>query len=234
MGRNPIISRASAAATALKLIDDDGLDNLNLDRIAKALGVRAPSLYHHFKDKAELLSEVAKLVFTEVDLHHDTEDWREHSVLTSLSVYRTVLRHPNVAGLLIELQPDRVALPAFELTAVRLEAAGVDPTIRRLIMEGTEKITWGWTLHEAMRMQRRARQDTAASLAARFPTLARAYDDNPWNEEEMLETTLRAFIDGAVALAADRKVASAARPSRGTNRPAGARPTRRPAAKRTR
>lgn len=47
------------AETALGLLNDVGLDGLTLRRIAKELNVQAPALYWHFKNKQELLDEMA-------------------------------------------------------------------------------------------------------------------------------------------------------------------------------
>lgn len=47
------------ARTALKLLNETGLDGLTLRAIAKELDVKAPALYWHFKDKQALLDEMA-------------------------------------------------------------------------------------------------------------------------------------------------------------------------------
>jgi TetR/AcrR family transcriptional regulator, tetracycline repressor protein len=199
MGRNPIISREAAAQKALEIIDVDGLDGLNLERIAKALGVRAPSLYHHFKDKAEILAEVARLVFAEVDIERHDADWAQYMINISLSFNATVLRHPNAAALLIEAMPDRVAAPTFALGARAMEEAGIDPSLHLIIMEGMEKITWGATIRQAMLMRRGGREASAAALESHFPELARAYRTSRWADEEILEASLRAFLRGVLA-----------------------------------
>ncbi|GAB7031449.1 TetR/AcrR family transcriptional regulator [Streptomyces platensis subsp. malvinus] len=49
--------------TALRLLDEVGLDGLTLRRIAKELNVQAPALYWHFKNKQELLDEMATEMF---------------------------------------------------------------------------------------------------------------------------------------------------------------------------
>ena len=46
----PLISRDACARAALEIIDAEGLDALSLERLATEIGVRAPSLYHHFAD----------------------------------------------------------------------------------------------------------------------------------------------------------------------------------------
>lgn len=51
------------ADTALRLLNDVGLEGLTLRRIAKELNVQAPALYWHFKGKQELLDEMATEMF---------------------------------------------------------------------------------------------------------------------------------------------------------------------------
>ncbi|MEV4441571.1 TetR/AcrR family transcriptional regulator C-terminal domain-containing protein [Streptomyces sp. NPDC049577] len=57
------IDRAQVAGTALDLLNEVGLEGLTLRRIAKELNVQAPALYWHFKNKQELLDEVATEMF---------------------------------------------------------------------------------------------------------------------------------------------------------------------------
>ncbi|QDP98020.1 TetR family transcriptional regulator [Microlunatus elymi] len=53
------LDRDVVIRTALKLMDDDGLDALTLRKIASALDVKAPALYWHFQNKQQLLDEMA-------------------------------------------------------------------------------------------------------------------------------------------------------------------------------
>ncbi|MFG2135594.1 TetR/AcrR family transcriptional regulator C-terminal domain-containing protein [Streptomyces sp. NPDC048650] len=53
------IDRKQVVDTALRLLNEVGLDGLTLRRIAKELNVQAPALYWHFKNKQELLDEMA-------------------------------------------------------------------------------------------------------------------------------------------------------------------------------
>ncbi|MFJ3665406.1 TetR/AcrR family transcriptional regulator C-terminal domain-containing protein [Streptomyces sp. NPDC090106] len=53
------LDRARVADTALRLLNEVGLDGLTLRAIARELDVKAPALYWHFKDKQALLDEMA-------------------------------------------------------------------------------------------------------------------------------------------------------------------------------
>ncbi|MBM4793930.1 TetR/AcrR family transcriptional regulator C-terminal domain-containing protein [Streptomyces sioyaensis] len=57
------IDRNQVVDTALRLLNEVGLDGLTLRRIAKELNVQAPALYWHFKNKQELLDEMATEMF---------------------------------------------------------------------------------------------------------------------------------------------------------------------------
>ncbi|MEU7204959.1 TetR/AcrR family transcriptional regulator C-terminal domain-containing protein [Streptomyces sp. NPDC045470] len=56
------LDRKLVAETALGLLNDVGLEGLTLRRIAKELDVKAPALYWHFKNKQELLDEMATVL----------------------------------------------------------------------------------------------------------------------------------------------------------------------------
>ncbi|WP_121748823.1 TetR/AcrR family transcriptional regulator [Streptomyces sp. E2N166] len=57
--RRTPLDRRRVADTALKLLNEVGLDGLTLRTIARELDVKAPALYWHFKDKQALLDEMA-------------------------------------------------------------------------------------------------------------------------------------------------------------------------------
>ncbi|MET9787146.1 TetR/AcrR family transcriptional regulator C-terminal domain-containing protein [Streptomyces canus] len=91
--KRPPLDRARVADTALKLLNEVGLDGLTLRAIARELDVKAPALYWHFKDKQALLDEMATEMFrrmvagTELD---PSDTWRER-LLKSNRGLRTAL-----------------------------------------------------------------------------------------------------------------------------------------------
>ncbi|GAA3261042.1 TetR/AcrR family transcriptional regulator [Streptomyces lavendulae subsp. grasserius] len=68
--------------TALRLLNETGLDGLTLRAIAKELNVQAPALYWHFKGKQELLDEMATEMYRRMAADADARlapgaPWRE-------------------------------------------------------------------------------------------------------------------------------------------------------------
>ena len=56
----PLLHREAIIAAARELIVADGLEALSLRRLAARLGVTAPALYAHVRDKQDLLRAVAQ------------------------------------------------------------------------------------------------------------------------------------------------------------------------------
>ncbi|HEY7103090.1 MAG TPA: helix-turn-helix domain-containing protein [Mycobacteriales bacterium] len=54
-GRPPVTSRAEILAAARRLIDRDGWEKLTIRRLAAELGIGSTTLYHHVRDKEDLL-----------------------------------------------------------------------------------------------------------------------------------------------------------------------------------
>jgi AcrR family transcriptional regulator len=54
-GRPPVTSRADILAAARRLIDRDGWETLTVRRLAAELGIGTTTLYHHVRDKEDLL-----------------------------------------------------------------------------------------------------------------------------------------------------------------------------------
>ncbi|MBW4720205.1 TetR/AcrR family transcriptional regulator [Saccharothrix obliqua] len=54
-GRPPRISRADIVAAAHRVIGEDGVEGLTMRRLAREVGSTAMALYHHVRDKEELL-----------------------------------------------------------------------------------------------------------------------------------------------------------------------------------
>jgi AcrR family transcriptional regulator len=52
------VDRETIVRTARAMLEADGLERLSLNKLAKALDIKAPSLYHHVQNKSDLLHAV--------------------------------------------------------------------------------------------------------------------------------------------------------------------------------
>ena len=59
------MNRDMVARAGLKLLNEVGLEQLTLRLLAKELKIQAPTVYWHFKDKEELIDEMATMVLAE-------------------------------------------------------------------------------------------------------------------------------------------------------------------------
>jgi AcrR family transcriptional regulator len=78
--RTPKLDRRLVADTALRLLDEVGLEGLTLRAIAHELDVKAPALYWHFKDKQALLDEMATEMMRRMAADTaapPSDDWRD-------------------------------------------------------------------------------------------------------------------------------------------------------------
>ena len=72
------LDRDTVVRTALRVLNEVGIDNLTLRRIATELNVQAPALYWHFKNKQELVDEMASTVLAEaLGSAEYGEDWTD-------------------------------------------------------------------------------------------------------------------------------------------------------------
>jgi AcrR family transcriptional regulator len=102
--RKPL-SRDLVLATAVALVDAEGLSALTMRRLAADLGVEAMSLYYHLPAKEALLDGVVDTVIAEIDaaiagLDPHNGDWRALLRQRFLAARRVMLRHPWMPGLL--------------------------------------------------------------------------------------------------------------------------------------
>ncbi|MGP4001492.1 TetR/AcrR family transcriptional regulator [Streptomyces sp. 8N706] len=102
--RKPLLSRDRIIATALALVDAEGLQALSTRRLASELGVSGPSLYNHFTVKDEILDAVADTVVGQVDLSmfDGGTDWRAALLAWGRSYRAALAAHPNIVPFLAQ------------------------------------------------------------------------------------------------------------------------------------
>lgn len=96
----PLLSRERIRDAALQLIDEDGLAHFSMRRLARTLGVQAPSLYSHFANRDEVFDAVANLLTQRVDTSGFAGgNWRDGVQTWARSYRRALAAHPNAVPL---------------------------------------------------------------------------------------------------------------------------------------
>lgn len=99
------LERRTIVATALAIVDADGVENLSMRRLARTLGVAPMSLYRHVRHKDEVLALVAEAVAELVPLPDPRLPWDEAAAALCRSVRAVLLEHRGVARLLLSPIP---------------------------------------------------------------------------------------------------------------------------------
>ncbi|MGI8553693.1 MAG: TetR/AcrR family transcriptional regulator C-terminal domain-containing protein [Dehalococcoidia bacterium] len=103
-GRTPV-NREQLLREAMALVEDGGFDGLTMRRLAARLGVQAPSLYNHLRDKAELLALLADAISGEVREIDPERPWREQLEAVARDYRRVLLAHRDGARVLAATPP---------------------------------------------------------------------------------------------------------------------------------
>ncbi|WP_166906942.1 TetR/AcrR family transcriptional regulator [Mycobacterium sp. DL440] len=95
------ITRSAVLASALAIIDREGVDALSMRRLGEAVGRDPMALYRHVPNKAAVLDGVVELVFEQLSLDTTAPEWA--IALRKLGHdFRDLARaHPNVVPLLV-------------------------------------------------------------------------------------------------------------------------------------
>jgi AcrR family transcriptional regulator len=94
------LSRKRVLRAALVLADKGGIASLTMRKIGQKLHVEAMSLYNHVTNKGDLLDGLVDLVFSEIVLPSDGDDWKTAMRQRAISARDVLLRHPWAISLM--------------------------------------------------------------------------------------------------------------------------------------
>ena len=207
----PALDRSLVVGTALRLLDEEGLDRLSLRRLARELGVAAPALYWHFRDKQELLDHMMVALALEVGrvkAPAPGQAWDSWLIERARDQRRLMLAHRDSARLMAGSRPTVAMLPLIESNVETLTQAGFTPgqALRTVLVLGS--YVTGFVLDEQAEAAREANEGEARVGAAEqdfvdrmnageFPALAMAFQEvtDP-NDEAGFEYGLSVILDG--------------------------------------
>ena len=100
-GEDGKITREVVFATALEIIDSDGIDALSMRRLGAALGRDPMVLYRRAPGKAALLDGVVETVLAELKVDPADPDWASQLRTVGRAYRALALAHPKVVPLLV-------------------------------------------------------------------------------------------------------------------------------------
>ena len=144
--RTPL-SRDRVLRAAVQLADQGGLDGLSMRGLAQQLGVEAMSLYHHVKNKQDLLGGMLDFVYSEIELPPSQRDWRSAMRSTAISFYHVLLTHPWACTLLGSvIEPSPLRLRYMNAFLGRLRSAGFSADMTHQAYHALDSHIVGFTL----------------------------------------------------------------------------------------
>ncbi|GAA0622452.1 hypothetical protein GCM10009547_26690 [Sporichthya brevicatena] len=146
----PLISKRAALEAALDIIDTEGIDALSIRRLADRLGVNGASLYHHFRNKDEIVVGAAKLALEEVRVPQGHEEPWQVWLLRNARRLRAAFRdHPDLVPVMLRREPLGIGTSQLEQTFAMLAEEGVPLGAIAPMMEALELYAIGSALHES-------------------------------------------------------------------------------------
>jgi AcrR family transcriptional regulator len=194
MGRpsKALISRSATLKAALKIIDEEGLEKLSIRRLGAALNVQGISLYHHFKDKDEILAAVCELALANVRTPNTTDiDWREWLLNNALKFRDTLRSHPNLVPVMMRRHPLRIGLREHNATAGLLAVQGVPREAIMPLLETLEELALGSASYESA-VHKDEHSETWKEF---YPNLYHLSLKPALNRDEIFELVARATIE---------------------------------------
>jgi TetR/AcrR family transcriptional regulator, tetracycline repressor protein len=203
------LTRQTIIQTALRLLDQVGLEGLTVRRLAAELGVQSPALYWHLRSKQELLDGMADAITVAPGMGPPDrgESW-QHWLARRARAYRgSLLAHRDGARIVANARVSPATLRLFNEELAAMVDRGFTPVLALRTIMAVAHYVNGFVLQEQT-----SRQDDAQQQADQFAELAGLLDggasstlltaireDGSLLGEDAFEHGLRALIDGTAA-----------------------------------
>ncbi|PRX69426.1 TetR family transcriptional regulator [Nonomuraea fuscirosea] len=202
------LDRQRIVTEAIALLDAEGLDGVTTRKLATRLGVRSPTLYWHFPNKAALVTAIAEEIleeqFPELTRPGPEERWQDWLSGLATRLRRALLAHPDGARIVSASQLSLKMAAISELAMSTLMERGFALRQARLIVLTVERFTLGFVLEEQWpRPEAGSGEDLdLAAYGAMFPTVMAGVTDyfQPGRTvDDLFQDCLRMVIEGPPA-----------------------------------
>ncbi|MEU0568165.1 TetR/AcrR family transcriptional regulator C-terminal domain-containing protein [Nonomuraea sp. NPDC005983] len=208
--KGPGLSRHLLIETALRLLDEVGLEGLTVRRLAAELGVQSPALYWHIRTKQELLDGMADQIIQDAGMGppREGETWQGWLARRACAYRGSLRAHRDGARIVASatrLEPATIRLFDQELAA--MTEHGFTPGLALRTITALTQYVNGFVLQEQAECAEPAGppQERLAGLEELLGddapgTLIAAYrEEGGTLGEHAFEHGLRALIDGTAA-----------------------------------
>lgn len=171
--RRPVnLDRQAVVRTALRVLDKTGLDGLTVRKIASELHVQAPALYWHFKNKQELLDEMATTVFAdsvrEQGLPRADLSWSAWASESARGLRQTLLRYRDGARMFSgRYLTDPSLYASMEAALAKFTEAGFSLSEAASVLNTLYCYVIGFTIEEQAVFPRRGQRSKQYDPASR-------------------------------------------------------------------
>lgn len=162
------VNRETVIAEALDLLNEVGFDAVSTRRLAQRLGVEQPTLYWHFRSKAELLvamADEAMAPHATAPLPMPSDDWRAWFAENMRSFRRTLLLRRDGARLHAGTRPRNADMGRITHKIAFLVASGLHEQDAKMAMLAAGRFTVGSVLEEQADANLNIDMDRATDVA---------------------------------------------------------------------
>ncbi|QFG27104.1 TetR/AcrR family transcriptional regulator C-terminal domain-containing protein [Actinomadura sp. WMMB 499] len=170
------MDRTTIVGAALELLNEVGLDGLTTRRLAAKLDVRSPALYWHFRNKQELVDEMARTVQAGQNLGppQDGEPWRDWLARRARERRRVLMSYRDGARLVAGTSAGPEIAIAFDRELASMVRQGFTPVRAMRAITALGAFVTGFVMEEQARETRTEQPDIPAGSAPETPTLMAA------------------------------------------------------------
>ena len=211
-GRPPVTSRAQVLAAARQLIDQAGWEKLTIRRLAAEMGIGATTLYHHVRDKEDLLLLLLDEYASQIPHPDLPSEPRDRIILATTALHDALAEWPWAAEVLTADGFVGLLGESALWTVETIVAGAIDHGCTPAQAVGVFRSLWYYTVGEILVRAHTARRRAdsgrpprpegffGAIDASRLPRLAALGDQWPaLAARDTYPQGLDAFVDGLLA-----------------------------------
>ncbi|MGA9871380.1 MAG: TetR/AcrR family transcriptional regulator C-terminal domain-containing protein [Rhodococcus sp. (in: high G+C Gram-positive bacteria)] len=155
------LRRADVLAGAIAILDEYGLADLTMRRLATSLHVQPGALYWHFKDKQSLLGAIADALLAGVDAAPSSTEWDDQIRELAHRLRDALLSHRDGAELIAATYASRLVTNGVR---ERLAAICIRAGLARTDAESAADTVLYYVLGRTVDEQTRLQMDSAGAL----------------------------------------------------------------------